>query len=166
MYNDCHSEHSAYIIENMPDTLDIYYSGESECMICGKVFDDEDSYLPTSSLTCVDHSNLHRCSCCNTVIYNEEENGYWIDNKLLCEHCYETDLCHGYCHAAAYEVSYNPLIPIMEGCEMRRGKLLFLVYKYKQMGIFDSLEFFEYRDKLTKNFDWYLNSIVQRYVKE
>ena len=83
-----------------------------------------------------------------------------------CEHCYETDLCHGYCHAAAYEVSYNPLIPIMEGCEMRRGKLLFLVYKYKQMGIFDSLEFFEYRDKLTKNFDWYLNSIVQRYVKE
>ena len=98
MYNDCHSEHSAYIIENMPDALDIHYSGESECMVCGKAFNSEDNYLPSSSLTCVDHSDLPRCSCCNTVIYNEEEDGYWLNNNLLCSNCYDNgteqcDLC-------------------------------------------------------------------------
>ena len=79
----------------MPDALDIHYSGESECMVCGKAFDSEDSYLPSSSLTCVDHSDLPRCSCCNTVIYNEEEDGYWLNNNLFCCNCYDnkTEQC-------------------------------------------------------------------------
>ena len=92
MYNDCRSEHSAYIIENMPDVLDIHYSGESECMICGKVFDSEDSYLPASFLTCVDHSDLRRCNCCNRVIYDEDEDGYWLNGDLLCERCYDNNI--------------------------------------------------------------------------
>ena len=90
MYNDCYNEHAAYVAKHMPDRLSITYSGETECVVCGKEFDCDDNYnLPTSSLTCSRHSDFSRCSCCDRTIYNEEDDGYWIGDDLICYDCYE-----------------------------------------------------------------------------
>lgn len=50
-----------------------------------------------------------------------------------CECCHFIGLCNGYCHGEAYKVILNPLIPIMESCEMRKAKFAFIFYKLKNL---------------------------------
>lgn len=74
--------------KNNPDTpwhnayLPVYYSGPSQCMICGDRcpdFDDE------SCLACRDCQNRLRCDCCGEYVNDV----FAIDDIQLCESCWD-----------------------------------------------------------------------------
>ena len=62
--------------------LPIYYSGTSQCMICGELdpdFEDE------SCLACQDCQERRRCDCCGEVVAET----WCVDGVELCEYCWE-----------------------------------------------------------------------------
>lgn len=54
-----------------------------------------------------------------------------------CEYCKYLNICEKTCYGENFLVSYNPLCPIKNSCEMLRAKYSFLIYKYSQMNLFD-----------------------------
>lgn len=54
-----------------------------------------------------------------------------------CEYCSYLNLCEKTCYGENFEVSFNPLCPILNSCLLMQCKYNFLIYKYKQMDLFD-----------------------------
>lgn len=87
MYNDfCYLEH---LILTWDDKFDptinhnLNYSGKAQCMVCGS-----SDVLFTDTLCCNDCDEVQVCSCCGSRIY-DYENNYIVENKIVCEACFE-----------------------------------------------------------------------------
>lgn len=87
MYNDFGSAIEHFIGLNPSlegDIVDqIRFSGVSECMTCGAVFDYWEN--SESSLSCDDCDPGCHCEECGNRMYDGE--GYWVGDTLLCEEC-------------------------------------------------------------------------------
>lgn len=92
MYNDFDENNDFHFIRlaksllnEQCHSLDGYYSGVSECMICGKeggsVLDHEENRL-----LCIDCYQPTYCYECGDII--REEDAIWVDDTPLCEYCY------------------------------------------------------------------------------
>ena len=79
MYNDFGREHFCYISEEARSTVSIHFSGEEECMVCGKLGEIEDSAL----LTCDDCYSCTRCDNCGCRV----DEGVMIDGEYYCYDC-------------------------------------------------------------------------------
>lgn len=90
MYNDFCSGHLGYFpryVENRSETkIEFCYSGESECMICGAA-GGKFTWDSEGDTVCLDCSGYTRCDVCDDRIYDEDF--YTVDDKILCESCYE-----------------------------------------------------------------------------
>ena len=88
MYNDFQYEHLAYLGENFDNKEydEIYYSGKSECMICGEL--NIDCYDNESLIVCEDCYSPHKCDYCGCHIPNYEGT-FWVDDMEVCNYCYE-----------------------------------------------------------------------------
>jgi len=100
MYNDFYSgnEYLAYFSDVIDrDSYDVFYSGYSECAICGG--DDWDGYYDEdyagSLLICYKCDPTIRCDCCGDR-YNERDM-YEVNGLHYCQYCYERmpvcDIC-------------------------------------------------------------------------
>lgn len=88
MYNDVYSDHDAYISTPDGDSVEINYSGATECMYCGEeIFENADD-LPTSSLLCTHHAHYIHCEECGAHM-SEDDNFFWVDDTRICECCYD-----------------------------------------------------------------------------
>ena len=54
-----------------------------------------------------------------------------------CENCPFVIFCHGFCCKESYKYCLNPIIPLLESCEMKKSKYAFLFYKLKHLNIFN-----------------------------
>lgn len=97
MYNDFYDEnlYHAVFSKNMnKNNLYIDYSGESECVVCGKSADDE--FDCEGSLVCVDCITHYTCDKCGDVIYHTSD-VYEVNGRCYCPSCYENliacDMC-------------------------------------------------------------------------
>ena len=54
-----------------------------------------------------------------------------------CEYCHYGHICNGYCHGDAYKLVMNPLIPILETCNLKKAKFTYILYKLKQLKLFN-----------------------------
>lgn len=93
MYNDCNGGHEHYgYVGKSKEKCCHFYSGETECLICGKeIYDQFSNYgLPTDSLTCIEHSDHKYTSCqyCGTLIIDEDNVYYTPDGEAVCEDCF------------------------------------------------------------------------------
>ena len=91
MYNDfCYDEHRGLFIKNLFENdrhyMVINYSGASECLECGYLY-DYDEFDGESALVCNNCQPIERCYQCDSIIHEDE--GYWIDGEHLCEYCAE-----------------------------------------------------------------------------
>ena len=99
MYNDFCYDHAAMIVM-MPNDIheDIYYSGDSECMCCGKHGDDNQMMIfNDANICCEDCQEAHRCCICGEVLYDDrsycdDDGNYycedcWNDKFTYCENC-------------------------------------------------------------------------------
>lgn len=86
MYNDIYSSHDAYIKTKAPRTIEINYSGPSECLCCGdEIYRDRSER--TDSLLCDECGGSGMfCDECGSEICGEEY--YTVDGVLLCSGCY------------------------------------------------------------------------------
>lgn len=85
MYNDFGNDNLTHFILGLNvRNIDINYSGETECMCCGKETDDfEDS----ECLLCLSCANNIYCDECGSRIEPDEVT-YELDGLTLCEDCY------------------------------------------------------------------------------
>ena len=96
MYNDFYggNTYSAILIENCnKGEVSFDYSGESECVICGK----EEDFDDTSDLACFNCVEHHVCCNCSDVITNSNDLVIF-NNREYCSYCYENlpecDICN------------------------------------------------------------------------
>lgn len=84
MYNDFSYEHCALLNPQAPTEgiKNIFYSGFSECMNCGRGETTE-----ANSIQCEDCSPSTRCECCGNSLSGEEIY-YDEDGNTYCEDCY------------------------------------------------------------------------------
>lgn len=95
MYNDFYSDneyHAVFVqgLQNDPesyrgDCLPIFYSGESECVICGNTNVDFDGEGEIACTSCVEH---YYCCKCNDPIYNRRDL-IEVNGRYYCPYCYE-----------------------------------------------------------------------------
>lgn len=52
-----------------------------------------------------------------------------------CEYCNFLNLCEKTCYGENFKISYNPICPIKNSCDMTAVKYNFLFFKYKSMGL-------------------------------
>ena len=91
MYNDFYDNHNVYINPDFENGVEINYSGESECMICGcEEFFSGEEY----AVSCMSCDHVRICDECGCFI-NEDENCYEVDGVVLCSYCYDehTESC-------------------------------------------------------------------------
>ena len=102
MYNDFCSGHDAYVSHDIPDSYELCFSGESECMRCGYDMSEycEDD-IDAHSLTCLDCGTTIRCSECGERIHRDAV--VCVDGDYYCEYCYD-NYC-SYCNIC--EESHN-----------------------------------------------------------
>ena len=92
MYNDfgCVT-HWGYIGEKCPSAADIYYSGPSQCMICGEVRDEYD-YYDSNFVVCRDccdsDYDCHYNTCYECGDRIDSDDTYWVEDEPLCEYCF------------------------------------------------------------------------------
>lgn len=92
MYNDF--ENINYSFAAFSDTIkedrriDLYYSGDSECMTCGSVDCDFDVEESLSGSCCLQY---FYCEDCGERFYNEED-VVEVDGDYYCKYCYEHNL--------------------------------------------------------------------------
>lgn len=99
MYNDCGSTTHYFIVnpEATQDLDNLYYcySGEATCIACGDYLGG-DWDMTHDCLTCSDIDEREDdCSCyceCGNRIYEDE--GYWIGDDQVCDHCFERYGCY------------------------------------------------------------------------
>lgn len=84
MYSDMYDDHNAYLNPDIPHSLDIDYSGPTECMCCGET--TYNSNAPSSlMLSCCDDT-VH-CCCCEEYI--DEDSAIIYNGEYYCSYCYE-----------------------------------------------------------------------------
>lgn len=110
MYNDVHCTHNAYLAINNKSNLDIYYSGQAECMICGDEIDSNPDDFPASSLCCVNCGDFIRCDICGAIIYDPEYDAHYIGDSCICEHCYDHEVT--YCKFCESDHFYEDLTKV------------------------------------------------------
>lgn len=54
-----------------------------------------------------------------------------------CEYCNYLNICPKTCYGENFKVSYNPLCPIKESCNLIKAKYNFLIYKFNLMNLMD-----------------------------
>lgn len=54
-----------------------------------------------------------------------------------CEYCDYISLCKKTCYGENFKVSYNPLCPIKNSCDLTKAKYNFLIYKYNLLNLLD-----------------------------
>ena len=75
-----------------------------------------------------------------------------------CETCDFLELCDGFCYGAAYEKTYNPLLPIKEKCDLIKSKYIYLIYKYNLLGYFNNLETYS----TNASFNKYIRDVIEK----
>lgn len=89
MYNDFDSDAGqwSYLSEELPtgDRLWINYSGETECMCCGR---SDGYYDGEGALVCDTCEEIFWCDDCGDRIYSDDDS-YTVDGQTLCYGCYE-----------------------------------------------------------------------------
>lgn len=96
MYNDVYGLHPGYMSKNYAEpNLYLNYSGESECMVCGDLFNSE------KDVVCSNCSHeVYCCECGDSIpgdeaIYDSRGNAYCsycaADKFLTCENCGDSD---------------------------------------------------------------------------
>lgn len=89
MYNDFYGDNSYHSIlaKNVDyDCLDIFYSGVSECAICGETNVDFDS---EGNLYCNDCVEKHYCCSCGDTIYYQSDL-VCLNGREYCVYCYDS----------------------------------------------------------------------------
>ena len=54
-----------------------------------------------------------------------------------CEYCKYINLCEKTCYGENFKVSYNPLCPVKNSCDLMKAKYNFLIYKYNLLNLLD-----------------------------
>lgn len=67
-----------------------------------------------------------------------------------CEYCQFVNICEKTCYGENFKVSYNPICPIKNSCDMTIVKYNFLFFKYKSMNLLD-LENYNLKDSFKSN---------------
>lgn len=103
MYNDFCYDHAA-MIAMMPNDVyeDIYYSGDSECMCCGRHGNDNQMMIfNDAKICCEDCQEGHRCCICGEVLYDSDS---YCDNdgNYYCEDCWNNKFV--YCEDCGEDV--------------------------------------------------------------
>ena len=99
MYNDIENSNGlfCYLNPNLGERYDFNYSGETECMCCGEVFDACEEVR----LVCYDCQPGYCCEECGDALPDEDYR-YWLDDVCYCEYCYNRfameDSVTGDCH--------------------------------------------------------------------
>ena len=96
MYNDFYDSNDYHFLisdhqaNSFKKTVYINYSGESECVACGR---DDTGYDTEGDLLCCGCIEHHYCCSCGENIYDEYDLHY-VDGDEYCESCYENlDRC-------------------------------------------------------------------------
>lgn len=100
MYNDfgltASNKHWALINENNLDSWQPYinYSGTMNCMSCGDEIEYNSDYSnEVFCAPCLGESTF-TCDCCGRVVRNGNESSYWVEDRLLCEDCWENEVMY------------------------------------------------------------------------
>lgn len=81
MYNDVYSEHPGYVAKSFTEpTFRLNFSGESECMLCGCLIDEE------KEVTCQNCNGRYYCTECGDEI-SEEYVTYDSEGNPYCSYC-------------------------------------------------------------------------------
>lgn len=100
MYNDLYEWRNAYLANDFftkhPKKYRLNFSGEAECMSCGKAISDSD--FETSWVTCMECNGALKCDNCGGYILPENDEYYTNDDgEIFCEYCCrdsdEVDFC-------------------------------------------------------------------------
>lgn len=136
MYNDVYSEHDAYVNVDIPEFVDICYSGESECMLCGEEISECYDEIPTDTLLCSHCGSFRHCDDCGCHI--DDDDYYYVDGCCICESCYEnyTEQC-AWCEDTHYRDNMRKIY--LKYC----GEILTYNYIYVCEDCADSPEFEE-----------------------
>lgn len=92
MYNDFDTcTHWIRIGKSAGSRINIYYSGEANCMFCGEVhgYEDEDEAM---CLVCERCWDTAYCVCCDSRYARDEM--YIVDDEYVCEWCYQDKISH------------------------------------------------------------------------
>ena len=115
MYSDFRFEHLMYLNAALPEKIDIYYSGVSECLGCGKTSSGYDeSLLSSNDLICHSCNGDGECEECGR--YCDAEELYEVEGRLICQDCYDNETAE--CPACQREVDRHN-----EKCEDWRDQL-------------------------------------------
>lgn len=90
MYNDFCYDHAA-MVAMMPNDVheEIYYSGDSECMCCGRHGDDNQMMIfSDANICCENCQKAHRCCVCDEVLYDPDGTYCDDDGNYYCEDCW------------------------------------------------------------------------------
>lgn len=101
MYSDFRFDHLMYLNDNLPEKIDIYYSGVSECLSCGKTSSGYDeSFMSSNDLVCHSCNGEGECEECGH--YCNSEDLYEVEGRLICQDCYDNETAE--CPACQREV--------------------------------------------------------------
>ncbi len=100
MYNDfgltASNKHWTIINESNLDSWQTYinYSGAMNCMSCGEEIEYNTDY--SNEVFCVPclGETTFVCECCERTVRNSNETSYWVQNRLICEDCYENQVMY------------------------------------------------------------------------
>lgn len=100
MYNDfgltASNKHWAIINESNLDSWQTYinYSGTMNCMSCGEEIEYNTDYSnEVFCAPCLGETTF-ACECCERTVRNSNETSYWVQNRLICEDCYENQVMY------------------------------------------------------------------------
>lgn len=88
MHNDYSGEHEVYVSSGLTNgqSVQINFSGVTECMYCGQDYSEYRDNIPTSSLLCSECGHFRVCEDCGYHL--DEDEGYWVDEVLICDSCF------------------------------------------------------------------------------
>ena len=125
MYNDFRFDHNCYISKDVTPQLnyEIYYSGLSECLICGRtasewnrIFDHE------GTLACFDCISFNYCDCCGDRINGEV---YYVNDTPVCYYCYENSKYCEVCDEHHFADNFNDIYIGSKGNQWYNHYLVF-----------------------------------------
>ena len=90
MYSDFRFDHLMYLNTNLPENIDIYYSGVSECLCCGETDTGcDEKFIGSSDLICHACNGYAECEECGT--YCDAEDLYEVEGRMICQNCYDNE---------------------------------------------------------------------------
>ena len=122
--------------------LKVNYSGNSQCMVCGKVTDQIDS---PELLNCEDCGYVTRCSWCEDV--TPEDYLIEFDGEYICQTCYDEHVksCE-YCEKEFYYSNLKNIV-ILPKLDKRQQKELYEKGKEKRYWLYEG-----YDERLNYNY--------------